>query len=348
MIVSSSLGAVPFLGNTDATRLQMCGKQLNQAASHPNTRRPYVIGSDYKYLSEMSKIYKLIAPCDGEIVYSDFGIMIMFFDEKYLKVFETPEYKHCANGFASRIKNIMPVGKFKKEDIIFEYDSFTENIPTYGYNLNVAYMPWFGYNFEDAIVISESAAKLMRCNKVENIIIPVYTHSLFRKLYNSSRFEFLPEVGSKIQDNIILYQAIPKSEENRSQLLKSINLYDFTSITEDNFLFNSVPLISKLPGGTISKIKVHHMNNKIKMIDKAAEANIQIMLRDYRIQNLKIYKDIERLFGEKYAKEILSKHFIMLDSKQEKIPNSDELVYVIELEVTKEYDTKVGDKISNR
>lgn len=348
MIVSSSLGAVPFLGNTDATRLQMCGKQLNQAVTHLNCKRPYVIGSDYKYLSDMSKLYKLIAPCDGNIVYSDFGIMIIFFDDSYLKVYEIPEFKHCANGFATKLKNKRDKGKFKKDEIIFEYDSFTDNIPTYGYNLNTAYMPWFGFNFEDAIVISESIAKLMKCNKIETVLLPIYTHSLFRNLYSDSRFEFIPEIGKTIQDNVILYQAIPKNEENKNQILKSISIYDFTSITEDNFLFNSIPLISKLPGGRITKIKVHHMNNRLKMIDKNTESKIQIMLRDYRIQNLKLYKDIEKLFGDKYAKQILSNYFIMLDSKQEKIANIDELVYIIELEITKEYDTKIGDKISNR
>jgi DNA-directed RNA polymerase beta subunit len=364
MIVSASLGVVPFLGNTDATRLQMCGKQLNQAVSHPNTRRPFVIGDEYKYLSEMSKFYKYIAPSPGKIIYKGTDITIIIFDEdnksEQLKVFETPKFKHCANGFATQLINYKSVGPFAKGDIIYEYDSFKEDVPCYGYNLNVAYMPWFGLNFEDAIVISESAADLMRCNKVENVIIPIYSHSLFRNLYaDTSKYGFLPEVGQKISDNIILYQSVPKDDRNKNQLLKSISLYDLTSIAEDNFLFNSVPIISKLPGGTVTKLKVHHINRNVKLAD---EKNLGMRLKgmhdEYSDEVEIIHNNISELFGEKYARRIASNHLVMqrYGSKRTTkdkigIPvdmHRDDLVYVIELEISKEYKTKIGDKISNR
>jgi DNA-directed RNA polymerase subunit beta len=362
MIVSSSLGAVPFLGNTDATRLQMCGKQLNQAVTHPNCKRPYVIGDDYFYLSEMSKFYKYIAPHDGKITYSGNGITILLLDGKNLRVFETPKFKHCANGFATKLIYHKTIGDFKKGDIIFEYDSFNEDVPCYGYNLNTAYMPWFGLNFEDAIAISESAADLMRTNKVENIIIPIYTHSLFRNLYNDSKYGFIPEVGQKISDNVILYQSVPKDEKNKNQLLKSISLYDLTSIAEDNFLFNSVPVISKLPGGILTKLKVHHINRNLKLADeKNLEKKLEFMVNEYGKEVKVIHDNIAELFGDKYARRIISNHHIMqrygtVGSKKkikEKIGlpvdmRRDDLVYVLELEITKEYKTKIGDKISNR
>jgi DNA-directed RNA polymerase beta subunit len=354
MITSSSLGIIPFVSNTDATRLQMAAKQLSQSCSHSNCRRPYVIGEDYHYLSEMSKLYKHVAPCDGDIMYSGADIMIVFFNDpndtknSYIKTFETPLYKHCANGFATKLSYQSEVGSFKKGDIIFEYDSFIENVPVYGYNLNSAYMPWFGMNFEDAVVISESASKLMKCNKVENVIIPIYKQSLFRNLYPESKHNFIPEIGQKIKNNVILYQSIPKVGSNSKQLMGSIDLYNIPNITDDNFLFNSIPTISKLPGGTVSKIKIHHINKKLKMIDKNLEKKIKGMLTEYYIKIREVYKSVSNSMYEDYAKKLLSSHYMMLDSKQEKIENGDELLYIIELEVSKEYDTQIGDKLSTR
>ena len=366
MIVSSSLAIVPFLGNTDATRLQMCGKQLNQAVTHPNCTRPYTIGNDYYYLTEMSKFYKLIASDDGKIIYSGNDILIIIFEGKGKpNIFEIPKYKYCTEGFASKLIFLKESGSFNKGDMIFEYDSFKGNIPSYGYNLNTAYIPWYGLNFEDAIAISESAANLMRTNKIENIIVPVYTHSLFRNLYPGSKYKFIPEIGQPISDNVLLYQSVPKDEKNRNQLFKSISLYNLTNIIEDNFLFNSVPIISKLPHGTLTKLKVHHINRSLRLADeKNLGIRLKAMSNEYGVKVKTIHDSVSELFGDEYANKVVSNHYIMqrygastkgLSKKKikEKIGlpvdmRRDDLVFVLEIEITKEYKTKIGDKISNR
>ena len=365
MIVSSSLGAVPFISNTDTTRLQMSGKQLNQSLSHTNCDRPYVIGSDYKYLSDTSKLFKATAHCNGKVVYSEHDITIVFFDndtlgnvkEANLKIYETPKFKSTADGFAVQLHYIRPVGDFKEGDIIYEYDSFKEGIPSFGYNMNTAFMPWFGMNFEDAIVISESAAKKMKCTKLEKIVIPIYTHSLFRILYPDSKYGFIPEVGQKISDNVVYFQNFPKDDKNKSQLMKAISLWGTNTTTEDTFLFNSTPKISKLNHGTINKMKIHHVNKKLKLADeKNLGRRLTTMCEEYDKSIENVYDNISNHFGEQYARRIISSHFIMQKYGKKLKENiglpvdmrRDDLVYVIEIEVSKEYDTKIGDKLSTR
>jgi len=363
MIVSASLGIVPFLSNTDSTRLQMCGKQLNQCCTHPNCRRPYVIGNEYKYLTKMSKFYKYVAQYSGKKIYGGNGITIIFLNDNsngdgVLNILETPKFKHCANGFATKLIYEKNIGDFEIGDILFEYDSFKEDVPSYGYNLNTAYMPWFGLIFEDAIVISESASNMMRTNKIENVIVPIYTHTLFRTLYPESKYGFIPDVGQEISDNVILYQSVPKDEKNKNQLLKSISLYDLTTIIEDNFLFNSIPIISKLSGGTLTKLKVHHINKILRLADeKSLGRKLKFMFDEYGETTKKVYDKIANIFGETYARRVVSNHYIMQKYGKDKgaikegLPldiRRDDLVYVLELEITKEYKTKVGDKISNR
>jgi hypothetical protein len=76
---------------------------------------------------------------------------------------------------------------------------------TAGWNLNVAVMPWFGYNLEDAVVISESTAAKFAYDK-----ITIYSSQL------TSRFDKIVEckikVGDDVKANEILFTAYHPSE----------------------------------------------------------------------------------------------------------------------------------------
>ena len=59
-------------------------------------------------------------------------------------------------------------------------------------------------------------------------VISRYFHLNSFTLYKNSKYGFLPEIGQKISDNVILFQSIPKDEKNKQQLLKSMQSQENT------------------------------------------------------------------------------------------------------------------------
>jgi DNA-directed RNA polymerase beta subunit len=345
MIISTALSAIPFLGLTDSVRLQMSGKYLSQTVTHLNCERPYVIGNNWKYLTGTSTLSRYSAPFDGQVVYSNDEIMIVVFDNNTIETLKTPKYLEISYNFTAQLRYKRELGDFKKDDLIYEYDNFIDEVPSYGYNTNVAYMPFFGFNFEDAIIISESFAKKAKTLKSQTITIPIYTYTLFKNNYLNSKLEFIPDIGQLIENRIVCNQVLPKNTINiKKQVLSAMSIYDIMDIKNDNLQFNSVPIISKIEFAKVSKIKIHKLSNNLKLLDTNLQKTLESLLTDYRVYNNKIYNEMSAIVGADYAKRVLSSNYIMTNSPF----NTEELVYVIELQLIKEVESKIGDKLSNR
>lgn len=154
MLTSTNLSVIPFLGNCDNARLQMSAKQLAQSLTHLNCEVPKIVGHDYHYLSDSSRRYKCTAPLPGEIIFADNEIMIVnyFIDNKRsLNVYEIPPILNTSSLFATQLRYKRNIGPFKNGDILYEYDCFHNNIPTYGYNVWTAYMSFFGLTISPII-----------------------------------------------------------------------------------------------------------------------------------------------------------------------------------------------------
>ena len=147
MLTSTNLSVIPFLGHCDNARLQMSAKQLAQSLTHLNCEVPKVVGHDYHYLSDTSRRYKCVAPLPGEIIFVDNEIMIVNYfnnDNRILQIYEIPHILNTSSLFATQLRYKRNVGLFNIGDLLFEYDCFHNNIPTYGYNVWTAYMSFFG------------------------------------------------------------------------------------------------------------------------------------------------------------------------------------------------------------
>jgi DNA-directed RNA polymerase beta subunit len=346
MIISSALSSIPLISLTDSTRLQMSSKQLGQCVTHVNCRRPYVIGDDWKYLSHSTAMSKKVAGVSGNIVYTNDDIMVVVFDNKpdlKIEVFEIPTVMSTAFSFGSKLRYKRDPGEFEKGDLLFEYDNFIENTPCYGYNVNVAFMPWMGFNYEDAVVISESLSHLCRSLKKETITIPIYSHTLLKSLYKDSKYQFIPEVGQEINKRILSTEYIPRSS-NKKQVLQSLNLVDFSLIGDNDFQFNSQHILSKLNNAKISRIKAHRINPNIKALDPNLQTIVDMLCSEYKINNAQIYQDVASLLGKDYAKKLISNHYIMLKPSIK----TNDLIAVLEIDLIKDSATEVGDKFANR
>lgn len=354
MLSSANLCAIPFLGHCDNSRLQMSAKQLNQVITNLRCQVPKVIGRDYRYLSDCTQLFKFTAPLPGEIEFINDDIMIAIFNspngESFIEVFEIPIVKQCSSLYATTLRYRRESGPFNVGDLLYEYDCFHDSIPTYGYNLLTAYMPFFGLNHEDALVISEEAADLCRCTKTEQILVPIYTYSLFKSIYDGDdSYKIVPRIGEKVKDNVVAFKSQLKTGRNSIQHLKALNITDFTDAVNDEFQFNNIPIHTRIPNGTVVDVKLHRMPGDQKvLVDKNLQNIINRMRIDHGIRVKEFNNQLMNKFNEKFRKELLGQHYVMIKHLEVDGFDKKELAYIIELKISGEYKTQLGDKFANR
>jgi len=348
IITSCNLCSVPFLGLTDTTRLQMASKQLGQSLSSLNCEVPKVLGSEFRYLSNTVKYFKLIAEEDGQLYFKNDDYIIILYNSgiKPLRVYNVPWIKVCSGLNATRLRYCREEGSFKKGDLIYEYDSFKEGLPCYGYNTWTMYTPFFGLNHEDAIVVSEALTNRCKSIKYEPIIIPIYTHSLFKKVYNSE-LEFIPDIGHCINNSTVAMKSISINDKNMISILKTLNITDFSSIFEDTLHFTTIPITSRIKNGVVSDIRIHRIDTKT-MIDR----NLQSKIEKYYSKNImniqSNLRKIAGLLGKGFARDIASQQYYILNNVKKLKYNTKDLLYIIELELYNESTSHMGDKMANR
>ncbi|NPB02888.1 MAG: DNA-directed RNA polymerase subunit beta [Thermotogae bacterium] len=156
-IISPSTSLIPFLEYDDANRALMGSNMQRQAVPLLNPEPPLVgTGMEEKIAKDSGAV--ILAEENGEVAYVDFQkIMIRpegaRFNLKtyHLRVFE----RSGQNTIIHYIPKVRKGQKVKKGDILAENLSSVGGEISLGRNLTVAFMPWYGYNFEDAIVISD-------------------------------------------------------------------------------------------------------------------------------------------------------------------------------------------------
>jgi len=145
LITSVNLCGTPFQSNTDSTRLQMVSKQIQQTLTHPNCETPYVIDENYNMISKYSPLGIYFAKDNGLVAFKNDDIIVLNYDNFGVEFHETSPLRKTHGIYASKLRMILNQGdKFKKNDIVFEYDNFTNGIPSWGYNVFAAYNVWFG------------------------------------------------------------------------------------------------------------------------------------------------------------------------------------------------------------
>jgi DNA-directed RNA polymerase subunit beta len=164
-IASISASLIPFLEHDDANRALMGSNMMRQAVPLIRPESPIVgTGLEGKVVKD-SRIH-LVAEADGEVVYVDATEIkikydkneeekLVSFDDEII-TYKIPKFKKTNQNTTINLTPIVKKGqKIKKGDILTEGFASDQGELALGRNLKVAFMPWKGYNFEDAIVISE-------------------------------------------------------------------------------------------------------------------------------------------------------------------------------------------------
>lgn len=167
---SLTTNLIPFMGATSGNRASYATHHIEQAISLKDREPPLVqasTGADKEGLRSFEELLGRhsahISPVDGEIlkVKKD-GIVIKGADGKKREVqlynnFPLNDPKAVLH--STPLENLKPGMKVKKGQALADTNFTKKGQLALGTNLNVAYIPYKGYNFEDGVVISKSAAE---------------------------------------------------------------------------------------------------------------------------------------------------------------------------------------------
>jgi DNA-directed RNA polymerase subunit beta len=157
-IVSIAAACIPFLENDDSTRALMGANMQRQALPLLRPSIPYV-GTGMEGLIARDSGLAVVATEDGVVTYMDSQRIVVKEnggDHTYLlQKFDRSNQGTCINQTP-----IVRVGdKVKKNTVIADGPAMRNGELALGQNILIAYMTWNGYNYEDAIVMSERMVK---------------------------------------------------------------------------------------------------------------------------------------------------------------------------------------------
>ena len=154
-IVSIGTGLIPFLEHDDANRALMGANMQRQAVPLLTAEAPY-IGTGIEGRAAADAADTLMAPDDGVVIEADGRQLIVEYKNMGRKVHRMLKFARSNQDTCINQKPRVRAGdKIAKGELLADGPSTDNGELALGKNLVVAFMPWEGYNFEDAIILSE-------------------------------------------------------------------------------------------------------------------------------------------------------------------------------------------------
>ncbi|WP_452223864.1 DNA-directed RNA polymerase subunit beta [Lacinutrix chionoecetis] len=204
-ISSISASLIPFLEHDDANRALMGSNMMRQAVPLLRPQAPIVGTGLERQVASDSRVL-INAEGDGVVEYVDANEIIIKYkrseDEAKVsfdsdtKSYPLVKFRKTNQGTSINLKPIVKKGdKVKKGQVLSEGYATQKGELALGRNMKVAFMPWKGYNFEDAIVISE---KVVREDIFTSIHIDEYSLDVRdTKLGNEELTNDIPNVSEE-------------------------------------------------------------------------------------------------------------------------------------------------------
>ena len=191
-IISPAANLIPFLEHDDANRALMGSNMQRQAVPLLRPSAPYVgTGLEGRIARDSRAI--LVAEGDGVVEYVDATKITIRYDEtpedadaafeEPVRTYELVKFRRTNQDTSVTQKPRVSVGmRVEKGDLLADGASTERGELALGKNVLVAFMPWKGYNFEDAIVISERVVK-------EDIFTSVHIEEFDHQVRDTKRGE---------------------------------------------------------------------------------------------------------------------------------------------------------------
>ena len=168
-IVSVAASLIPFLEHDDANRALMGSNMQRQAVPLLRPEAP-IVGTGLEHRVAIDSRTLVVAEGDGVIEYVDALKIVVNYDQTEsealisfdgsLKTYELIKFRRTNQDTTINLKPIVFKGeKVKKGQALCQGYATEAGELALGRNMKVAFMPWQGYNFEDAIVISEKVVR---------------------------------------------------------------------------------------------------------------------------------------------------------------------------------------------
>ncbi|MBR5236375.1 MAG: DNA-directed RNA polymerase subunit beta [Clostridia bacterium] len=192
-VVSVATAMIPFLENDDANRALMGANMQRQAVPLLKTQSP-IIGTGMEYKAAKDSGVVVLAKQDGTIHKVSADEIVIKDKKGNLHPYKLIKFTRSNQGTCINQKPIVAEGeKVKKGDIIADGPSTDQGEIALGKNILIGFMTWEGYNYEDAMLISE---KLVRDDVLTSIHIEEYEcEARDTKLGSEEITRDIPNVG---------------------------------------------------------------------------------------------------------------------------------------------------------
>lgn len=237
--VSVSASLVPFLGHNDANRVLMASNMQRQAVP-PVLPEPPLVGTGHEEKAAHDSAQVLIADAPGVISEVD-GQSISVKTESGTRTYMLSKFKRSNQSTCLSQRPVVKTGdKVKKGMVLADGSATSAGVLSLGKNLLVAFLPWHGGNFEDAIILSERVAQedIFTSVHIETFICSVRDTKLGPEMttpdipnVSEDKLRNLDEegiirIGAEVRDGDILVGKIsPKGESEltaEERLLRAI------------------------------------------------------------------------------------------------------------------------------
>ncbi len=181
-ILSVAAALIPFLEHDDANRALMGSNMQRQAVPLMYPQAP-IVGTGIESKVAKDSRSCIVAPVAGRVVYVDSNTIqikrkdvqdsLMLFEGESIVEINLKKYFRTNQNTVHNQRPLVSEGqKVNAGDVIADGAATDDGELALGANIRVAYMPWRGYNFEDAIVVSERLVKddtfsSVHCNEIE-------------------------------------------------------------------------------------------------------------------------------------------------------------------------------------
>lgn len=229
--VSVTSRVIPMVNKSELGRMAMGTSMVKQGVNLINAEEPLVTTSD---LSDLIKLNPLIITSteSGEVI-SVTRTTVTIKGKSGPKSYNIPYALQSNTGNLVPFIPVVEVGqKVDEGDIIISPSNLGKNAIKYGINAIAAFNAYFGFNSDDAIVISESFA---------DRIASVYTHKQVISIKNIESLRYIKPAGSKISSGDVLvdFTVIPKKSKYGDMLNKPVEVENILHKTAMNNLMDA-------------------------------------------------------------------------------------------------------------
>ncbi len=158
-VVSIATALIPFLENDDANRALMGANMQRQAVPLLRTQAP-LVGTGIEYKAAVDSGVCVLAKNAGTVEKVTGDEIKVRTDKGAVESYKLLKFKRSNQGTCINQRPIVSMGdRVEQREVLADGPSTSGGELSLGYNVIVAYMPWEGYNYEDAILLNEDLVK---------------------------------------------------------------------------------------------------------------------------------------------------------------------------------------------